>query len=87
MEIHELGLFVRDLRMLRIVMDLHGLEIRSRDFGVRTLELSVTTFLFPGPIGYSRLSSASVGQRSIDLGLNLLSCMLLRLGLASHLRW
>ena len=69
------------------MMDLHGLEIRSRDFAVRTLELSVITFLLSGPVGYSRFSSASVGQRSVDLGLNLLSCMLLRLGLASHLQW
>ncbi|CAN6974913.1 unnamed protein product, partial [Brassica oleracea var. botrytis] len=73
-----LRLLVRQLWMLRLVMDLHRLQIRRRDLAVRTLVLRVAAFLLAGPVGEPRLSSASVGQRRVGLGLELLRRVLLR---------
>lgn len=72
--------------MLRLVMDLHRLQIRRRDLAVRTLVLRVAAFLLARPVGEPRLSSASVGQRRVGLGLELLRRVLLRLRLACHRR-
>ncbi|CAN6811386.1 unnamed protein product, partial [Brassica oleracea] len=73
-----LRLLVRQLWMLRLVMDLHRLQIRRRDLAVRTLVLRVAAFLLARPVGEPRLSSASVGQRRVGLGLELLRRVLLR---------
>lgn len=79
-----LRLLVRQLRMLRLVMDLHRLQIRRRDLAVRTLVLRVASFLLPGPVGEPSFSSSSVGQRCVGLRLELLRRVLLRLRLACH---
>lgn len=44
-EIDELGIVKRKLRVLSIMVDLHGLEIRSCDLAVRTLKLRMAAFL------------------------------------------
>ena len=81
-----LRLLVRQLRMLRLVMDLHRLQIRRRDLAVRTLVLRVTSFLLTGPVREPRFASASVGQRCVGFRLELLRRVLLRLRLSRHRR-
>lgn len=84
MKVRDLLLLEGDLRVTRLVMNLHRFHVRRRDFAVRALIFRVPAFLHAGPVRLARLTAAAVGGGGIDLGRDLLSRVLLGLRLAGH---
>ena len=83
-EIDELGIVKRKLRVLSIMVDLHGLEIGSCDLAVRTLKLRMAAFLRSWPISPTSFSSSSVCSCGVNFCCDLLRCVLLWLRFSCH---
>lgn len=86
MEIGELGLVERDLRMASFVVDLHRFEVGSGDFAERALELSVAALVEAGAVCLAGLASATVGGGGVDLSGDLLRRVLLWFRFSGHAR-
>ncbi|KAL6977064.1 isopentenyl-diphosphate Delta-isomerase, partial [Sarracenia purpurea var. burkii] len=81
-EIDDLGLVERDLRVLSIVMNLHQFDVRGGDLAERALPLGVSALLNSRPVGLPRLTSTHVRpRRRVDLRRNFFCHVLLRLPL------
>lgn len=85
MAIHNLLLLKRDLWMSSFMVNLHRLHVRCCNLAVRALHLGVPSLLLSGSVSDSGFAPAAVGGRGVDLGRDLLGCVLLRLGFACHL--
>jgi len=83
-KVHDLVLLKGDLRVTRVVMNLHRFHVRRRDFAVRALVFRVPTFLHPRPVSQARLAAAAVGSGGVDLCRDLLGRVLLGLRLPCH---
>lgn len=83
-EIIDLGLIERDLRMARFVVDLHRLDVWGGDLAKRALKFGVATLLLARTIGKPRLPPAAIGGGGVDFGGNLLRRVLLGLRFSSH---
>ena len=84
MKINDLLLLEGDLGMASFVVNLHRFDVGSGDFAVWTLVFRVSALLEPGAIFEPGLSAAAVRGGRVDLGLDLLRRVLLRLGFARH---
>ncbi|KAL6977063.1 isopentenyl-diphosphate Delta-isomerase [Sarracenia purpurea var. burkii] len=85
-EIDDLGLVERDLRVLSIVMNLHQFDVRGGDLAERALPLGVSALLNSRPVGLPRLTSAHVRRRRrVDFRRDFFCRVLLRVRLPRHL--
>lgn len=84
MEIVQLLRLERELRVTRLMVDLHRLDVRCGDFAQGALQLGMATFDLSEPVRLSSLPAASVRRRCVDLRRYLLRRVLLRLRLPCH---
>lgn len=84
MQIIESGLVELNLRMLRIMMNLHSFDIGSGDFAVRTFEFGVTAFDLAGTIGLAGFAATAIGGGGVELGGEFFGGVLLWLGFSGH---
>jgi hypothetical protein len=85
-EVEELLRLEGELGVARLVVDLHGLDVRRGGAAERARQLRVASLVLRQPVRQTRLAAAPVGRRGVDLRGDLLGRVLLWLRLARHRR-
>jgi hypothetical protein len=85
-EVEELVRLEGELGVARLVVDLHGLDVRRGGAAERARQLRVASLVLRQPVRQTRLAAAPVGRRGVDLRGDLLRRVLLWLRLARHRR-
>jgi hypothetical protein len=85
-EVEELLRLEGELGVARLVVDLHGLDVRRGGAAERARQLRVASLVLRQPVRQTRLAAAPVGRCGVDLRGDLLGRVLLWLRLARHRR-